>query len=72
MMDRTALLALWDIEEMPACEEGMMLAQAFLESCGEGVNKLGTEDPSDRITDITDCYTAMVEHGIDCDSCKEV
>lgn len=42
-MDRQALLALWKLEDMPACEEGMMLAQIILESCGEGVNKLGTE-----------------------------
>jgi hypothetical protein len=36
-MDRNALLALWKLEDTPACEEGMMLAQVFLESCGEGV-----------------------------------
>jgi hypothetical protein len=28
-MDRQALLALWKLEDMPACEEGMMLAQVF-------------------------------------------
>ena len=46
-MDNKALLALWDHEEMPACPEGMMLAQAFLISCGEGVNRLGIEEPSE-------------------------
>jgi hypothetical protein len=51
------------LEEMPACDEGMRLAQAFLISCGEGVNRLGTEEPSDRITDLTACYMALVEHG---------
>ena len=68
-MDNKALLALWKLEEMPACEEGMRLAQAFLISCGEGVNRLGTEEPSDRITDLTACYMALVEHGEDDHCC---
>jgi hypothetical protein len=72
LMDNKALLALWKLEEMPACEEGIMLAQAFLISCGEGVNRLGTEEPSDRITDLTACYMALVEHGEGCDNCSEV
>ena len=44
----------------------------FLISCGEGVNRLGTEEPSDRITDLTACYMALVEHGEGCDNCNEV
>jgi hypothetical protein len=32
-----------------------MLAHAFLISCGEGVNRLGTEEPLDRINDIKAC-----------------
>lgn len=72
LMDNNALLALWNIEDMPACPEGMMLARAFLISCGEGVNRLGTEEPADRITDLTACYIALVEHGKDCDNCNEV
>jgi hypothetical protein len=52
-IDRNALLALWKLEDIPACDEGMMLAEAFLESCGEGVNRLGIEEPADRIADIT-------------------
>ena len=49
-----------------------MLAQAYLISCGEGVNRLGTEEPLDRLNDIQACYMALVEHGEDCDSCNEV
>jgi hypothetical protein len=71
-MDNKALLALWKLDEMPACPEGMKLAQAYLISCGEGVNRLGTEEPSDRITDLTACYMALVEHGEACDNCNEV
>ena len=62
-IDRNALLALWKLEDIPACDEGMMLAQVFLESCGEGVNRLGSEEPADRITEIAASDTAMVEHG---------
>ncbi|MGF7180367.1 hypothetical protein HDF11_001871 [Tunturiibacter psychrotolerans] len=71
-MDHDKLLALWDIEDIPACDVGMILAQAFLISCGEGVNRLGTEKPSDRMNNIQSCYTALVEHGKGCDSCNEV
>jgi hypothetical protein len=53
-------------------QKGMMLAQAFLISCGEGENRLGTEEPSDRIADLTACYMALVEHGEGCDDCNEV
>jgi hypothetical protein len=71
-MDNKALLALWNTEDMPACPEGMMQAQAFLISCGEAVNRLGTEEPKDRITDLTACYMALVEHGEGCENCNEV
>jgi hypothetical protein len=72
MMDHNKLLALWSTDDFPACDEGMMLAQAYLISCGEAVNRLGTEEPSDRISDIQACYMALVEHGEGCDSCNEV
>jgi hypothetical protein len=62
-IDRNALLALWNLENIPACDVGMELAKAFLESCGQGVDRLGIEELADRITEITASYTAMVEHG---------
>jgi hypothetical protein len=34
------LLSVWDMETMPACDEGMELARRFLEA-GECVNTLG-------------------------------
>jgi hypothetical protein len=71
-MDHQNLLNLWKLEDMPACEEGMELARMFLITAGEGVDKLGTEEPADRITEINAAYMAMVNHGIGCDNCKEV
>jgi hypothetical protein len=49
-MDNKALLALWNTE--------VMLAHAFLISCGDGVNPLRTEEPEDRISDMNACYMA--------------
>jgi hypothetical protein len=71
-LNRDKLLTLWNTEDLPACEGGMKLAEAFLVSCAEAVNRFGEEEPADRITEITASYTAMVEHGDLCDHCKEV
>lgn len=49
-IDGNALLALWDLKNIPACDVGMELAKMFLETCGEGVDRLGTEEAADRIT----------------------
>ncbi len=36
-IDANNLLALWDAENMPACDEGMELARLFLETAGRAV-----------------------------------
>ena len=71
-IDRKGLLDLWNVVDMPACDVGMELATKFLESCGEGVDRLGVEEPSDRITEMSAAYMTLVEHGADCDYCTEV
>jgi hypothetical protein len=71
-IDANALLALWSTDEMPACDEGMMLAQAFLESCGQGVTRIGAEEPADRLTDITVTYNMLIEHVSNCEKCGEI
>ncbi|MBB5061241.1 hypothetical protein HDF16_005977 [Granulicella aggregans] len=70
-MNYKKLLDLWEMDEMPACGEGMKLAEAFLIAAGEGVNRLGVEEPEDRITELTAAYMALVEHGDGCDNCNE-
>jgi hypothetical protein len=36
------LVSLWpNLENIPACDEGMKLAQTFLEAAGECVNRMG-------------------------------
>ena len=35
---------LWETERTPACEDGMKLAHAFLEACGEAVDQRKEDD----------------------------
>jgi hypothetical protein len=49
-IDREELLSLWkNIEDIPACEEGMDYARAFLEVAGECVDELGACSFSSRV-----------------------
>jgi hypothetical protein len=50
----------------------MELATKYLETCGEGVERLGVEEPSDRIAEMNAAYMTLVEHGADCHNCNEV
>ena len=47
------------MDEIPACYDGMKLAQAFLIICGRAVDRLGSEKPADRITEMTAAYMAL-------------
>jgi hypothetical protein len=44
-IDPDALLNLWSPEELPACDEGMEHARAFLTSAGEAVSGIENHDP---------------------------
>jgi hypothetical protein len=70
-LNREQLLSLWKPEDMPACEAGMQLVEEFLVSCGEAVDRFGEEGPEDRLAQITEKYTLMVDHGNLCDDCNE-
>jgi hypothetical protein len=39
-VDSNQLLDLWRLEDVPVCDEGMRVAQAFLEAVSECVNTL--------------------------------
>jgi hypothetical protein len=71
-IDGNALLALWKLEDIPACDVGMELARTYLEICVAGVDRFGIEEPADRITEINAAYMTLVEHGSTCDKCNEV
>jgi hypothetical protein len=65
-----ALLNLWRLDDMPACRVGVELARAYL--IGEGVDRLGSEELLDRITEMTTRYQALVDHGATCHDCQEL
>ena len=71
-LKRQKLLSLWELEDIPACDNGMRLAESFLLNCGEAVDRLGEEEPDDCLAQIRATYMAFVEHGDGCDKCNEV
>jgi hypothetical protein len=67
------LLSLWpNLEDIPACDEGMRLATAFLEAAGECVNRLGTGRTSGTRAALLIALHAMDRHGDGCEKCNEV
>jgi len=70
-LDREKLLSLCDLEDMPACDAGIQLVEAFLVSCGEAIDRFGEEGPEDRLAQITASCMAIVDHGNICDDCNE-
>jgi hypothetical protein len=67
------LLYLWpNLEDIPACDEGMRLAKAFLEAAGECVNTLGRNRTSSNRSALLATYNWMEAHGNRCDKCNEV
>jgi hypothetical protein len=64
------LLSLWpNLESRPICDEGMMLAQTFLEAAGECVNTLGRGRTTTSRGGLLSAYNAMVAHGDRCEKC---
>jgi hypothetical protein len=49
----------------------MKYIEDLLVSCGEAVDRLGREEPADRLTEVEAAYMAMIEHVDVCDDCKE-
>jgi hypothetical protein len=70
-IDRNELLALWNLEDIPACDEGMKLAQAFLEAACECVNRLGIGRTSGTRAALLSALNAMERHGDGCPKCNE-
>jgi hypothetical protein len=61
-IDRTQLLALWPIEDMPACDEGMELAVAFLDRAGEAVSCLDEREALPMRNALIRAHKAFIEH----------
>ena len=67
-----ALLSLWDMENMPACDEGTELSRRFLQAAGECVNTLGHGRTTSSRNDLLWTYNAMVNYSDHCAKCNEI
>lgn len=66
-IDPNQLLALWNLEDIPACDEGLELARAFLETCGRAL-----ESTRDEEFKIIQKWRAYIRHQSKCEKCNEV
>ncbi|HMH15185.1 MAG TPA: hypothetical protein VK578_18935 [Edaphobacter sp.] len=72
-IDRAQLLALWKLDELPACVEGMELAARFLERAGDAVDRL--DDPTQIIAvknALIRAHKDLIDHRATCPNCNEV
>jgi hypothetical protein len=53
MMDAAALMSLWKTDELPACDEGMVLALEFLTNCVEAVESGDSAEFNMRINTLS-------------------
>ena len=71
------LLALWKVEDLPACDEGMELARIFLTRCGDAVDQVGkTTDTGEPNTiglrnAMIRAHKDLVFHHSTCPKCNE-
>lgn len=72
-IDSEAFLSLFALPDfMPACDEGMALAQRFLEACGDAVADIEHDDELDLRFRFFSCWNDYVEHRAVCHKCNEV
>ena len=64
-MTSPLLLSIWNVEDLPACNEGSALAEAFLKSC---VSALETGNASN----FNARFESYNRHRNDCEKCNEV
>jgi hypothetical protein len=70
-IDRTQLLALWKLDELPACDEGMELAARFLERAGEAVDRLDEANIIAVRNALIRAHKDLVAHRAACPNCNE-
>ena len=70
-IDRAQLLALWKLDELPACEEGMELAGRFLERAGEAVDRLDEANIIAARNAMIRAHKELIAHRATCPNCNE-
>jgi hypothetical protein len=68
----TRLPELWNLEDLPACDEGMELAEAFITRCLEAVNSLDEAEAIPKRNAIIRTHKAFIEHRSSCPKCNEL
>ena len=71
-IDPSALLNLWSPEELPACDEGMEHARAFLTSAGEAVSSIESHDPRLLLREFVVLFRIFAAHSATCPKCNQV
>jgi hypothetical protein len=71
-LNSAALLKLWDLEDLAACDEGMELAKAFLTSCGRALECVGHCNTLTLRSDFHFRFSQYVAHRESCDKCNEM
>jgi hypothetical protein len=67
-----ALLNLWSLEELPACDEGMEHARAFLTSAGEAVSNIEIHDPRLLLRKFVVLFRIFAAHSVTSPKCNQV
>jgi len=65
-IDADKLLALWDVENMPACDAGLELVRLFLETAGGAVAA-----PDHLEFAMMQSWRIYARHRASCDKCNE-
>jgi hypothetical protein len=65
-IDADRLLSVWDVRNMPACDEGMELARLFLEAAGRAIGS-----PEHLEFAMMRSWQIYCRHRSACDKCKE-
>jgi hypothetical protein len=71
-IDLSALLNLWSLEELPACDEGMEHARAFLTCAGEAVSNIENHDPRLLLREFVVRFRIFAAHSAGCPKCNQV
>ncbi len=71
-IDRAQLLALWKLDELPACDDGMELARLFLERAGEAVDRLDEANIIAARNTMIRAHKELIAHRATCPKCNKV
>ena len=62
----------WNLENVPACDEGMKLAAEFMAACLRGVERVGAEQTLTLRGDFHFKYSRFAAHFEGCKKCSEM